>query len=136
MDLKIIEKPLFFLVFFQYFKESLGSLPNAGSDQEKPTQGRAKPEKTNQKDLSKAMPDQEKPTQGRAKPEKTKPKSLPKAVPDQERSTQDRVRPGKACPRQGQARKGLPKAGSGQIWPPNMAMQAGSVRDLLSKLSY
>ena len=73
-------------MFFQYFKEMLGSPTKAEANQEKPTRGRAKPEKTN-------------------------PKSLPKAMPDQERSTQDRVRPRKAFPRQGQARKGRSQIG-------------------------
>ena len=61
--------------------------------------------------LPKAEANQEKPTRGRAKPEKNNPKSLPKAMPDQERSTQDRVRPRKAFPRQGQARKAAPRQG-------------------------
>ena len=103
MDLKIIEKPLFFLVSCQCFDEIFGSLPKAWSDQERATQSRAKPEKTN-------------------------PKSLPKAVPNQERSTQDRIRPGKAYPRQGQARKGLPKAGPKPKWAPKVASDVGIPR--------
>ena len=98
-------------MFFQYFKEMLGSLPKAEANQEKPTRGRAKPEKTN-------------------------PKSLPKAMPDQERSTQDRVRPRKAFPRQGQARKGRLEAGPDQARPSHMAIQVGSARMLPSKLPY
>ena len=111
MDLKILEKPLFFLFFFQYFKEILGSLPKARSDQEKPAQGRAMPEKIN-------------------------PKGLPKAVPHQEKSTQDMVRPGKPYPRQCQARKGRPKPRPRPKVLPNRAFRAGTLQSLLSKLSY
>ena len=67
--------------------------------------------------LPKAEANQEKPTRGRAKPEKTNPKSLPKAMPDQNWSTQDRIRPGKTFPRQGQARKGLPRITLKPRWP-------------------
>ena len=91
MDLKIMQKPLFFLCFFNILKKCLEAYPR---------------QRQTRKSLPEAGPSQKKPIQ-KACPRQCQTRNgRPKTGSDQEKPSQGRAKPGKAAPRQGQTRRG------------------------------
>ena len=91
MDLKIIEKPLFFLWFFNILRKALEaypmqgqtrkSLPKAGPSQKKPIRKACPRQCQTRKSLPKAGPSQQRPTQGRPSQERPTQEGLPGRLP-------------------------------------------------------